>query len=132
MNEMRAGAAVAKAKRGKLQSPWLQFGVEMGPLILFFFANARPKLFEPAVAAQFVRQYTYLYGAICPQDGACVYLVMPAPSAAIKTMRSIDARVVLGCSRARRALKLGALLARGRLRLRCAHAASNCDLSITR
>jgi intracellular septation protein len=50
MNEMRAGASAAKAKRGKLQSPWLKFGVEMGPLILFFFANARPKLFEPAVA----------------------------------------------------------------------------------
>src|SRR6202011_2298016 len=50
MNEMQVGAAGAKAKRGKLQSPWLKFGVEMGPLILFFFANARPKLFEPAVA----------------------------------------------------------------------------------
>ena len=50
MNEMQAGAAVPKAKRGKLQSPWLKFGVEMGPLILFFFANPRPNLFEPAVA----------------------------------------------------------------------------------
>src|ERR1700736_6887324 len=50
MNEMQVGAAGAKAKRGKLQSPWLKFGVEMGPLILFFFANARPKLFAPAVA----------------------------------------------------------------------------------
>jgi intracellular septation protein len=50
MNEMQAGAAAPKVKRGKLQSPWLKFGVEMGPLILFFFANARPKLFEPAVA----------------------------------------------------------------------------------
>src|SRR3977135_1764852 len=50
MNEMQAGAAVPKAKRGKFLSPWLKFGVEMGPLILFFFANARPKLFAPAVA----------------------------------------------------------------------------------
>src|SRR3984893_15511676 len=50
MNEMPVGTAVPKAKRGNLQSPWLKFGVEMGPLILFFFANARPKLFEPAVA----------------------------------------------------------------------------------
>src|ERR1700720_3695414 len=50
MNEMQVGAAVPKAKRGKLQSPWLKFAVEMGPLALFFFANARPKLFEPAVA----------------------------------------------------------------------------------
>jgi intracellular septation protein len=51
MNEMQAGAAGPKAKRGKRGSPWLKFGVEMGPLILFFFANARPKLFEPAVAS---------------------------------------------------------------------------------
>src|ERR1700730_6523413 len=50
MNEMQAGAALPKAKRGKFLSPWLKFGVEMGPLILFFFANARPKLFEAAVA----------------------------------------------------------------------------------
>jgi intracellular septation protein len=49
MNEMQAGAAVPKANRAKVQSPWLKFGVEMGPLILFFFANARPELFEPAV-----------------------------------------------------------------------------------
>jgi intracellular septation protein len=48
MNQMQAGATVPK--RGKRGSPWLKFGVEMGPLILFFFANARPKLFEPAVA----------------------------------------------------------------------------------
>ena len=50
MNELQTGAAVPKANRGKRPSPWLKFGVEMGPLILFFFANARPKLFEPAVA----------------------------------------------------------------------------------
>ncbi|MGH6813339.1 MAG: septation protein A [Methylocella sp.] len=50
MKEMQAGAAVAKAKRSGRGSPWLKFGVEMGPLILFFFANARPKLFAPAVA----------------------------------------------------------------------------------
>jgi intracellular septation protein len=49
MNGMQVGAAFPKAKRRKLQSPWLKFGVEMGPLILFFVANARPKLFEPAV-----------------------------------------------------------------------------------
>jgi intracellular septation protein len=47
---MQVGAAVPKPKRVKLLSSWLKFGVEMGPLILFFFANARPKLFEPAVA----------------------------------------------------------------------------------
>lgn len=48
MDGMRAGAAMRS--RGKRQAPWLKFGVEMGPLILFFFANARPKLFAPAVA----------------------------------------------------------------------------------
>jgi intracellular septation protein len=48
MNEMQVQAAVSK--RGKLGSPWLKFSVEMGPLILFFIANAFPKLFEPAVA----------------------------------------------------------------------------------
>ncbi|HTV31830.1 MAG TPA: septation protein A [Methylocella sp.] len=31
----------------KRTSPWLKFGIEMGPLILFFFANARPQLFAP-------------------------------------------------------------------------------------
>jgi len=48
MNEMQAGAAVQK--RAKRRFQWLRFGVNTGPLILFFFANARPKLFEPAVA----------------------------------------------------------------------------------
>ncbi|MGH6796652.1 MAG: septation protein A [Methylocella sp.] len=47
---MKFRAAMPKAEQGKLQSPWLKFGVEVGPLILFFFANARPKLFAPAVA----------------------------------------------------------------------------------
>src|ERR1700731_3851796 len=48
MNKIQAHSAVPS--RGKRGSPWLKFGVEMGPLILFFFANPRPKLFEPAVA----------------------------------------------------------------------------------
>ena len=34
---------------------------------------------RPQVACQLVREYTYLYGAVCPKDGACVFLVMPAP-----------------------------------------------------
>jgi intracellular septation protein len=50
MNEIKVHAAMAEQKRGKRPSPWLKFGIEMGPLILFFFANARPKLFAPAVA----------------------------------------------------------------------------------
>src|SRR5947208_3336074 len=30
-------------------NPWLKLALEMGPLILFFFANARPALFLPFV-----------------------------------------------------------------------------------
>ncbi len=38
----------AAAVRHK-QNPWVKFLLEMGPLLLFFFANSRPKLFEPLV-----------------------------------------------------------------------------------
>ena len=31
---------------------------------------------RPAVAAQLIREYIYLYGAVSP-DGTCVYLIMP-------------------------------------------------------
>jgi intracellular septation protein len=31
-------------------SPWLKLTLELGPLVLFFFANARPKLFAPYAA----------------------------------------------------------------------------------
>jgi hypothetical protein len=30
------------------------------------------------VPSQIVREYTYAYGAICPQDGAACYLILPA------------------------------------------------------
>jgi DDE superfamily endonuclease len=33
---------------------------------------------RPEVAAQLIREYIYLYGAVCPKDGKCVYLIMPA------------------------------------------------------
>jgi transposase len=36
-----------------------------------------PPEVRPAVASQLVREYIYLYGAVCPADGACAYLVMP-------------------------------------------------------
>jgi hypothetical protein len=29
------------------------------------------------VAAQLIREYIYLYGAVSPKDGTCVYLIMP-------------------------------------------------------
>ena len=34
---------------------------------------------RPQVACQLVREYIYLYGAVSPKDGTCVYLIMPAP-----------------------------------------------------
>ena len=34
---------------------------------------------RPGVACQLIREYVYLYGAVSPQDGTCVYLIMPAP-----------------------------------------------------
>ena len=40
----------AAAKPGHALAPGLKLVLEMGPLALFFFANARPKLFEPLVA----------------------------------------------------------------------------------
>src|ERR1700742_276593 len=33
----------------KQLNPWLKLALEMGPLILFFFANARPALFTPFI-----------------------------------------------------------------------------------
>ena len=30
-------------------------------------------------AAQLIREYVYLYGAVSPQDGSCVFLILPAP-----------------------------------------------------
>jgi DDE superfamily endonuclease len=36
-----------------------------------------PAAIRPKVAAQLIRQYIYLYGAVAPKDGTCVYLIMP-------------------------------------------------------
>jgi transposase len=33
---------------------------------------------RPGVASQLIREFTYLYGAVCPTDGTCVFLIMPA------------------------------------------------------
>jgi intracellular septation protein len=38
----------AKTERPQL-NPWLKLALEMGPLILFFFANSRPALFTPFI-----------------------------------------------------------------------------------
>jgi transposase len=32
---------------------------------------------RPEVAAQLIREYIYLYGAVSPKDGRCMYLIMP-------------------------------------------------------
>jgi hypothetical protein len=32
---------------------------------------------RPDVASQLIREYIYLYGAVAPKDGTCVYLIMP-------------------------------------------------------
>jgi transposase len=32
---------------------------------------------RPEVASQLIREYVYLYGAVSPKDGTCVYLIMP-------------------------------------------------------
>lgn len=50
MND-RSNLAAAEAPISPAALPgWLKLGTELGPLILFFFANSRPKLFEPLVA----------------------------------------------------------------------------------
>jgi transposase len=37
---------------------------------------------RPEVAAQLIREYIYLYGAVSPEDGLCVYLIMQASNTA--------------------------------------------------
>jgi transposase len=33
---------------------------------------------RPRVACQLVREFVYLYGAVCPRDGTCAFLILPA------------------------------------------------------
>jgi transposase len=37
---------------------------------------------RPEVAAQLIREYIYLYGAVSPKDGRCAYLIMPTSNTA--------------------------------------------------
>ena len=37
---------------------------------------------RPKVACQLIREYIYLYGAVAPKDGRCVYLIMPTSDTA--------------------------------------------------
>ncbi|WGJ15650.1 septation protein A [Methylocapsa sp. D3K7] len=50
MNEIGARAVRQNEGQREKPSPWVKFGIEMGPLMLFFVANAYPKLFAPAAA----------------------------------------------------------------------------------
>ena len=40
-----------------------------------------PAGIRPEVAAQLIREYIYLYGAVCPTDGRCAFLILPASDA---------------------------------------------------
>src|SRR6266700_7141873 len=37
---------------------------------------------RPALASQLIREYIYLYGAVSPKAGICVYLIMPTSNTA--------------------------------------------------
>lgn len=63
------------------------------PLKIFFQDEARfgrindprrcwvPAGCRPIVPKQIIREYTYAYGAICPEDGDACYLILPAMNA---------------------------------------------------
>jgi intracellular septation protein len=48
--DARQTAEKKAVKPAAKPSPWLKLVLEVGPLVLFFFANSRPKLFEPLVS----------------------------------------------------------------------------------
>jgi transposase len=37
---------------------------------------------RPEVASQLIREHIYLYGAVSPKDGTCIYLIMPTSNTA--------------------------------------------------
>ena len=41
-----------------------------------------PDRHQARVRLQLIREYIYLYGAACPKDGTCVYLIMPTSNTA--------------------------------------------------
>src|SRR6266700_1537852 len=75
-------AAVTKARR--------LAAAQARPLRIMFADEARfgrmnrprpcwaPKGVRPEVPCQLIREFTYLYGAVCPKDGTCVFLILPA------------------------------------------------------
>ena len=48
---------------------------------------------RPEVASQLIREYIYLYGAVSPKDGTCVYLIMPrSDTACFQTFLNVLSR----------------------------------------
>ena len=41
-----------------------------------------PTGIRPEVASQLIREYIFLYGAVSPKDGTCIYLIMPTSNTA--------------------------------------------------
>jgi hypothetical protein len=48
-----------------------------------------PTGIRPGVAAQLIREYIYLYGAVSPKDGICVYLIMPTSNTECRQERDL-------------------------------------------
>ena len=52
-----------------------------------------PTGIRPEVASQLIREYIYLYGAVSPKDGTCVYLIMPrSDTACFQTFLNVLSR----------------------------------------
>src|SRR5262249_15207389 len=50
---------------------------------------------RPGVAAHTIREYIYLYGAVSPKDGTCLYLIMPTSNTACMLARKFARRDIL-------------------------------------
>jgi len=56
LEKKRAEPQNGEGARDKTHNPWLKLTLEIGPLALFLFANARPGLFRPFVSPVLPRQ----------------------------------------------------------------------------
>lgn len=50
MKEFESPVSESPVPQQRAMAPWVKFTLELGPLLLFFFANSRPKLFSPLIA----------------------------------------------------------------------------------
>jgi hypothetical protein len=56
-----------------------------------------PTGIRPEVAAQLIREYIYLYGAVCPKDGKCgMYLDATLDEASIRSVASRRLMLAIG------------------------------------